>query len=216
MGLHAKEVVKTAYFIRHGESTYAAENIFNVPEAPLSKAGVRQAEALAKRFTNLPVDFILASSYARARETANIINQMLHKPIEYTDLLREVKHPTEIEGKRMEDPEAIRIWELIHARRLEPDWRYSDEENFSDRKRRAHDILTAINALPYEHILLATHSGVTKTVVAYLLFGEEMTPVEYDKFLRFTNMKNTGITVCKQLADGRWKLLTWNDLAHLG
>jgi broad specificity phosphatase PhoE len=210
-----KKTKKTLYIIRHGESEDNSLPIFQYPTSRLTAKGEKTAHLLAGRISKLPIDLIVSSTLRRAKQTTEIINDRVKKETVYDDMFVEIKKPSELWGKEKESGEAKQIMEQIEAHKYEKDWRYSDEENFADRKARAQQIMKFLQERTQEHILVSTHGGLIKTIVALLLFGDEMTPAEYYRFLAFTNLKNTGITVCKQLLDDRWKLTTWNDLAHL-
>ena len=128
---------KIVYFVRHGESVGNAAGVFQSHTGGLSPEGMEQARALAERFKNIPVDVILASTTPRARETADAIHDAIQKPIEFSNLLVEIRNPSEIRDKLRTDKEARGIKKSIRIEDHEPAWRYSDEENFSDRMERA-------------------------------------------------------------------------------
>ena len=204
------------YFIRHGESEFNALSLRQHGRVDLSEQGKRQAQFVAKRFLKLPVDVILCSDYARTKQTAEVIRQMIKKKIEYTKLLREVKRPTEIEGKHIHDPEAIKIMSLIHEHELDPNWHYSDEENFFELKRRVGYFLEFLSKREEQHILVVTHGLFIRYIIGIFLFSENFTVEIANKMYHFFKLSNTGITVCDRNEMGKWHLVTWNDHAHLG
>ena len=83
-------MVKTIYLVRHGESedNVAEESggVYKGSQSLLTEQGREQARFVAKRCAELDVDVVIASTYPRARETADIINEHTAKPIEYTDV----------------------------------------------------------------------------------------------------------------------------------
>ena len=129
------------YFVRHGETENFVNNLEQDENSGLSDNGIKQAKALAQRFKNIPIDFILTSPYQRARETAEIINKEIDKKIIVNKLLRETKKPTEIENKPHHASEIKEIRQLLYEHFGDPNWRYSDEENFFDLKKRGTKIL---------------------------------------------------------------------------
>ena len=203
------------YFVRHGESEANRQNLHQGKEGPLSAHGEKQAHTLARRFSKIPIDFILSSSYERARQTAEIINTITQKPIEFTNLLGEWRNPSEIVGKNHDDPVSIKIRKLQYINYRQENWKYSDEETFNDFKKRVLDVLQLVSSLEKENVLLITHGAFVSFIISVMLFGENMTPEEQEKVASFANMHNTGITVCESSPRG-WKLITWNDHAHLG
>lgn len=211
---------KVVYFIRHGESVGNAAGVFQTHDGGLSPEGEQQARALAKRFRDISVDVILASTMARARQTAEAIHATTGKPVEFSGLLIEVLNPSEIRGKPHVDAHAWEIRKSIRLEDHEPTWRYSDEENFSDRIERAGSVVEILLGRPEKHIVVVSHGTFLRTLLAYMALGKDMTPSEYIKFLIFFHKFNTGISVCNYVKDDfgefRWMLMHWNDVAHLG
>lgn len=207
---------KTIYFVRHGESEVNASPVLNgIRDSKLTEKGRGQAAFLGKRLLKLRIDTVLSSTLPRARQTAEIINTILQKPIEFSDLIVEIRVPSELEGKARDSAQVKHILAELAAHWNDLAWRYSDEENFLDRKARGARIIKYLTAHSAERLLVVSHGSIIRTVVASLLFGDGMTSQEHDKFWNFMDVKNTGVTICKLLPDDRWKLSTWNDLAHL-
>ena len=215
-----KNSEKIVYFVRHGESVGNAAGVFQTHEGGLSAVGQEQARALAERFRHILVDFIMASSMPRAKETAQAIHEAIQKPIEFSDLLVEVRRPSEVEGKSIHDEGGIHMRKKFRIEDHEPTWRYSDEENFTDRIERAHKVIDLLLGRPEKNIVVVSHGTFIRTVLAHMALGNSMTPAEYVKFLLFFHKFNTGISVCNYAKDDfgefRWKLMHWNDIAHLG
>lgn len=209
------------YFVRHGESVSNAERISQGPAAPLSELGKKQAEFIATRLSKLSIDAIIASPYTRTKETAEIIAQKINKPIEWSDLFVERRQPSELIGKSFDDPLRKTIFEISREAHDDPAWKYSDEESFLDLRTRAETALALLTVRSEEHILVVTHGFFKRLLVGSMLFGEEFNPPQYRAIRSFLHTDNTGITICEYRApdeehpDSRWKLITWNDHAHL-
>jgi len=203
------------YFVRHGETISNALNIVEKNSGSLSKHGKEQAILLAERFSRIRIDHIISSPSARVKQTAEIINAALKKPIEYSELLAEKKPPSEIIGKKFDDPEVVRITKMIEDKYLKENWRYSDEETFVDQKKRAQKFIQYIEMFSAKHILCVTHSAPLKAIMAIMLFGEDLAAKDLLSFRSFTETNNAGITICEKKEDGIWKLITWNDHTHL-
>ena len=203
------------YFVRHGETDANALGVHQSPLVGLNEKGRGQVQFLAERLQKIPIDFIYSSALPRAKETVAIINEKLNKPSEFTDLLSEIKQPSELYGLMEGDPEAKRIQKLRIENFGKPGWKFSDEENFENRKERAIKFVDHLIASGKENILVVTHGGFGRVIISLLMFGKEYTPVEDRKLFSFFQSYNTGITFC-EYSDGKWQLITWNDLAHLG
>ncbi len=65
------------YFVRHAESEANLNNAYNYDRDSLSPLGRRQAKAIAKRLSKIPIDLILSSDLIRAEETAAIISKAI-------------------------------------------------------------------------------------------------------------------------------------------
>jgi len=204
------------YIVRHGESEANAKGIYQHRDVKLSETGVKQAHTVAQRFLHIPINSIYSSSFERAKKTADIIGNTIHKPVELLPLLTEIKRPTVIEGKKPGEPEARSIMRLIKSMWHDPLWRHSDEETFFDVRTRAMQLLDHIQKMNHaEQILLVSHGTFIRMLICVMIYGESLTPGKFKKYLRFLQTTNTGITVC-DFDHHKWRLLTWNDQAHLG
>lgn len=204
------------YFVRHGESTFNALGLHQHSHVSLSEAGKKQADFVAKRFEKIPVDFIIASPFVRARQTAEIINAVVKKEIAYSELLAEIKRPTVVERKSVTDPSALEVKDAILTHYHEEAWHHSDEENFYDLHKRALLFITHIEGLPQESILVVTHGIILKMIIASMFFKKRLTSNAFLSFEGFFRTKNAGITVCEKENGSGWRLLAWNDSSHLG
>ncbi len=203
------------YFVRHGESRDNIRGIHQTGVTPLSDLGRRQAYTVAGRFTNIPIDAAFSSDFLRASETARAIRNVISVRVKHLDLLREIKRPTEIEGLSHRDREALRVHDLIHENRNNPDWHFSDEENFYDLKNRAEKFIEFLNKRNNKNVLVVSHGIMLRTIVGCMIFGNHFSPDIFTAMCMQMRIKNTGITLCERTRHG-WKLVVWNDHAHLG
>jgi broad specificity phosphatase PhoE len=209
--------VKRFYFVRHGETLLNAAHIRQGAEGALSDRGKEQARLTGERLKLFPIDIILASPFDRTKETAAIINTYLNKPIEYSDLLKERRNPSEIIGKVAESPEVKKITDLIDKSFHEGNFRYSDEENFEDLKTRARDLLAFLSARPEQNILCVTHGIFLTMFIGYMQLGDALSASDYVKMSFYNQPNNAGITVCeydyskRNQPDKGWSLIAWDD-----
>ncbi len=218
---------KLFYLIRHGESLLNAAHVRQGPEGALSPRGVEQADRTGKALSPIKFDAFLVSPYERTRETAQIIAKHVHteKPIEYVDLLMERRNPSEIVNKHAEDPQVKYIIDLIDKSYHDDNYRYSDEENFTDLKERARRLLIYLAHRPENKILVVTHSIFLKMIASYILYRDDLTAKKYN-LLSYTNTSsNASVTIIEYTSsifgDGwlgrqilpperRWRLLEWD------
>ncbi len=218
------------YFVRHGQSEENISNTYIGAHAKVTEEGLRQAQYVGKRFEKIPVDIILSSDMARAKETARVISERVGQPVTYSELLQEGRAPSELLGKDPSHPEVAAIRELWLTRRYQGEhMRYSDEETIADMKTRAGDALAFIANHEADNILVVTHGTFLRVVLGMIIIGDTFSPQLFKQFRERLSMSNTGITVCDyHKEDARrvdldlpgkspgWRLITWNDHAHLG
>jgi len=209
---------KLIYFVRHGETENNAKNIRQGPEGALSAKGREQALATAKRFpkeVGRP-QVIISSPYERTKETADIIGKELNMGVEYSDLLKERKNPTEIVGHEGGEKDVKQIIDRIDKSFHDDNFRYADEENFVDLKERAKKLLSYITERPEQRIIMVTHGIFLKMVVSYMLRGDSLTSSEYNNLSHLNPVNNASMAICSYTTHffkkNEWKLLIWNDL----
>lgn len=205
------------YFVRHGESEHAGKEVYGHQDSSLTSNGIKQAKTVAKRFQKTPIDIIMSSDYKRSKQTVAEIKKVVKKQVFYTSLLEQKKHPSEIEGKSHHDPEAVRITEQMHKHRSNPNWHYSDEENFYDVKDRCVAFIRYLSKRKEQNILVITHQYIIHVLLGLMTIGKD----DFDedavtRFRSFFIISHTGIAICEKRRDGSWMLLRWNDVSHLG
>ena len=77
------------FLIRHGETIGNASRTVQLPDNPLSPRGLAQAERLARRLAAEGIAAILASDFARARDTAEALHRVTGAPLTFEPLLQE-------------------------------------------------------------------------------------------------------------------------------
>lgn len=185
------------YFVRHGETVLNAQQVRQGEQGALSENGRAQALRTGKYLAHLPIKRIVASPYERTRETAAIINDQLHVPIVYSRLLAERRNPSEIIGKRGDDPEVTRIVDEMDRSYHDDDYRFSDEENFTDLKTRARKCLDLLARQGARNTCVVTHSIYLKMLIAYLLYRDALHANDYVKLSFFNASDNASITICE-------------------
>lgn len=202
------------YLIRHGKSEANRKNLYQSPDNPLSKIGIRQAKILARRVRNIQVDFIYSSDLERAQQTAEIISQETGKKIEYWKDLRELKRPSVLMGKSDDDPESKKYVRLMTKNYKNPKWKYSDDESYQELKTRAQKVLAHIlKKHNSQNVLLVSHGAMIKMITSLVIFGKNLSPSIFWSTWHHLWIKNTGISVC-EYREEQWVLVSWNDISH--
>ncbi|MFA6353721.1 MAG: histidine phosphatase family protein [Candidatus Paceibacterota bacterium] len=209
---------KLIYFVRHGETANNALGIRQGAEGPLTEKGRTQVLATAKRFPKYKgcPQIIIASPYERTKETASIISKEIGVKVEYSELLTERRNPAEVIGRSGKDPEIRKIIDRIDNSYHADDLRFSDEENFTDLKKRAKKLLSFIERRWQKRIIMVTHKIFLKMVISYMIYGESLTASQYNNLSYFNPIENAGMAICSYTSHwfkkDEWKLLVWNDL----
>ncbi|OGC82207.1 MAG: hypothetical protein A2V81_00505 [Candidatus Abawacabacteria bacterium RBG_16_42_10] len=201
------------FLIRHGESEGNAKEIHQSDDISLSDMGKNQAHKLGKRLQNLGIEVLLASPIIRTQESAGIINEYLKVPLIYDPRLREIRRPSEIVGRPLNDPEVMKIKELIKESH-HTQYHYSDEENFFDLRTRVQEFLQELNTRDESVVAIVTHGITMRMIMAEMFLGIDFTHELFHKIASFFFVTNTGVTICEH-QDKVWHLLSWNDHGHL-
>jgi len=210
-----RTLYKTVYFVRHGESEGNGKGVYQFPHSPLTEKGRAQVELVAKRLKSIPFDIVISSTLHRAKETAVIITKHTGHDIVYSELFQEVRRPSVIMGKSIEDPEVIKIKKEIKEHYTDESWRHSDEEHFALLKVRAQQALRFILDRPEANILVVTHGEILCALMSAMAFEDSLTGDIVQKLNHTFAVFNTGITKVEYSNFG-WYVITWNDNAHLG
>lgn len=103
--------------VRHGEAAGNCERYFQGhSDGAVSEKGMKQLEALAKRFEQIHLDAIYSSPLSRAKMTAEAMNRRLGLPIATDERLIEINGGV-LEGVKWKDlpvlfPEQAELWSL--------------------------------------------------------------------------------------------------------
>ena len=213
---------KNVYIGRHGQSRANASGVREGSDSPLTERGILQAEFSALRLRGKGIKRIIASDYARAIATAEVHSMHLGLPLSHTTpLFAERRNPSVMLGKHVGDPEVERMWDEIARHYDVPDWRHSDEENFADLVDRAKAALTFLEGIPEDTIYVASHGMFMKVILAHVQLGEHLNGrIFWDRYVPIKNVDNTGLMHLQFTPNYRrtgmyWKLVSWNDRAHL-
>ncbi len=205
------------YFIRHGETLLNAKHIRQGKEGLLSPEGRAQALQVGKHLKHHFIEAIISSDYPRALETSEIIKGELDVPIFPSSLLAERRNPSQIIGKSTKDPEVEKIADLVDLAYHDDDYRYSDEENFTDIKKRAKKCLSLLARQGAPQTVVVTHHHFLKMLLAYMLYSDHLHASDFAKLSFFNFSDNAGISICEfyplhffSRTHG-WKVVSFNE-----
>jgi broad specificity phosphatase PhoE len=205
------------YFVRHGETLLNSQHIKQGEDGKLSERGRHQAEQVGTYLKRFNIGRIIASTYPRAKETSEIINEDLHVPIVYSRFFVERRSPNEVIGKSVRDPKVIDIIDRTELSYHEDDYRYSNEENFIDLRVRARKALNLLARQGTLETCVVTHRAFLKMLIAYMLYREHLHAPDFVKLSFYNYSDNAGITVCefhpwKIFSPTRgWEVISYNE-----
>ena len=185
--------------VRHGETASNAQRVLQHPDTPLSERGLAQARRVAERLARTRVAEIVASDYARALTTAELIRDASGAPLAIETELRE-RNFGDLRGRAYADlgfdpfapgyvPPAGESWDDLHAR-VDRFWARIGERA----ARLAGDLVLVTHGL-------VCHSLVSRRID---LAGETCGPGRF---------ANTSVTIVD--AAPPWRLQLLGDIAHL-
>lgn len=156
------------WLIRHG----AIDSVYNAydpqkktADPPLSPKGVRQAHALADRFSDVSFERIVTSDLKRAVHTATILAAGRQTCVEQDAAFREIDMGALYRGARWGDYPALHREWLTH----EQDTPYPEGENGADVWARCKEPLLKLTDGACSRVALVCHGGIIRTIVCGLL-----------------------------------------------
>jgi broad specificity phosphatase PhoE len=218
LGLRAEPVqdslwrwaISIIYLVRHGETEWNQDTrIQGQTDIPLNARGRRQAEALAARLADVPLEIIYTSDLSRARVTAELIaaRQPQTVPIVALPELRECDYG---------------LWEGLTlaeaARRFPDDWNDWQRRGGSGRPTGGEELIALAGrtgrvfdeaAGEGKTVLFSGHRGSLRTILCHALGIEQ---IFRDRF----SIANCSISALECRPERRPNLLFLNDTCHLG
>ncbi|HID53337.1 MAG TPA: histidine phosphatase family protein [Anaerolineae bacterium] len=199
----------TLLFIRHGLTDWNAEKRWQGhADIPLNETGHAQANALARRLADWPIERIISSDLQRCAQTAQaIVTHHPHIELAYDPIWRE-RDVGDFSGLtfreiREQFPE---IWANSRRGMLNPP---SGEPYEALRQRALTAYEQALAAHTGQTIAIITHGGILHTLIAQLIHIRE------DKYGRFSLRGNTGLNIIEVTDEGKPYLIRLNDTSHL-
>ncbi len=196
------------YLIRHGE---AEGNLYRrmqgTCDGALTELGYRQAQALAERFRDIPLDGVYSSDLYRAMYTASGLCLPRKLPLITDRRFREVNVGV------WEDLPFGSAWahypEEMAAFAKDPyHWRLEGADLYEDLSRRGIEALTELaEKYPNGSVAVCSHSFLIGSILSGLFYG-------FDHYDRVGRSENTAVTLLT-VENGRFQLVFKHDSSHL-
>lgn len=150
------------YLTRHGQTDWNVQKkVMGRCDEPLNEIGLKQAEETRDNLMNTKIDIILCSPLQRAKQTAEIINDVRNIPIIYDDRLIE-RDFGEFEGMQTKDFDFDGYWDYYKNEK------YNQAENIQNFFERIYNFLNdIIEKYQDMNVLIVAHGGVSIPVNCY-------------------------------------------------
>ena len=199
--------------VRHGESVVTTQRVVGGPRTctGLSELGRRQVQALAERLARtdeLSVDALFSSAYPRAVETAEALRGVLGRPVQIEP------------GFGEHDPgpicDGLTFDEFVERYGV-PNWEGDPHgETFPGGGETLaefqHRVGATVHRILARHaggtVLVACHGGVIDAVLRSALHAPAAGSFEL-------HTANASLTELVRIRPGRWRIVRYNDGAHL-
>ncbi len=160
--------VMNLLLIRHATNDWVGKQLVGwMPGAHLNEEGRGQAEALARRLTDLPLAAIYSSPLERALETAEPLAASHSLDIEVCPDLGETRFGR-WEGRTLEELEKEDLWPVVQS--YPGGARFPEGESIREVQARIVAVLDAIrDAHPGQIVAAVSHSDPIKMAAAYYL-----------------------------------------------
>jgi alpha-ribazole phosphatase len=148
------------YFMRHGRTNYNNAGLCNDdPDADvhLDDIGKQQAQAAAQQLRDVAFDRIIVSPLPRTRQTAEIINQYHHAPIEVHPDIADIR--SGYDGRSVAEYFAAIAHDPLNAR-------VNGGESLLDHKQRVLGFIHWLQQQPQQNILVVAHEETMRVFIA--------------------------------------------------
>ncbi len=210
--------IKHVYFIRHGQTFANRKSVHQGPDEPLSLIGKDQAQNVAvylkKKF---PIDTLVCSPFARARQTAEYISKELDLPYTQHESVREFGRPMYLYHKGHYSLGSLRyIWRLF-VHQEDPNWDDQGAENMFTVRNRVLDAKNMIGQIEGEHVAVVSHAIFMDMFLKLACLEKRLTLPEFvGALLNIKRTPNTGIihtTYDENAPKGmcKWQLIEFID-----
>ncbi len=186
------------YLVRHGQTAWNVEKrAQGHTNIPLDEVGLAQAEGVGRAFSGTSVGLVLASDLLRAHQTALAISPS----VSVDPLLREQGFG-EWEGEEYLEVRRRFIAAGDHSEVTPP-----GGESKRDVWNRLESVHQRLSETLFDTAVVS-HGGTSSMLCARLLGGDVGMAASF-KF------SNGGVTEFERMADGRFRLIRYDDVSHL-
>lgn len=197
--------------VRHGETEYNKTHRYQgALDIPLNETGLHQADLLAERLKDVPIDVFISSPMQRAYVTTEKVAALHDRTVDYADKRLSEASYGDWAGKTFKEIEAEHPKEYLLQWKKR--WSYTppNGESLQSIQKRYRAVLDdVIEKYPGKTILIGAHSAGNSAVICSLL----NIPLK-DRYNQI-KQDNTCVNVL-EYEDGKWEIRLMNSIDHLG
>lgn len=197
--------------IRHGETEYNKTHRYQgALDIPLNETGLHQADLLAERLKDVPIDIYISSPLQRAYVTTEKVAALHDRTIDYVD--NRLKDPSagDWAGKTFDEIKAA--YPKGYLLEWKKRWAYTppNGDSLQSVQKRYRAVLDeVVEKYPGKVVLIGAHSKGNAALICSLL----NIPLK-DRYNQI-KQDNTCVNVL-EYEDGKWEIRLMNSIDHLG
>lgn len=185
---------KEIFFIRHGQTRMNKYRIHQGPDEPLTPEGREGVLGVVAFLQDKEIDTLVSSNYLRARETADMIAEVMGITYSIEPSVREIGRPLSIYGRHHFSWVSFKYFINLYRNRLNLLWDEAGAENLAHMRDRVRDARLMIESLPGKRIAIVSH-GIFMGMFAETVCYDK--PLSLFKFMKglvgHRQIPNTGI-----------------------
>jgi len=190
--------MKDIYFIRHGQTIKNTKHVHQHYDEPLSSVGEEQATAVARFAKTLGIQELIASPFARARQTAEIISNAIGLPYTIDVSVHETVRPTYLYGKKHLSFATFKYILNLFIYRGDNTWSDDGAENMFAVRNRVHDTKDMIMETQVDTIAIVSHAVFIDMFIHLVCAEKSMSLFQFVHMIIFVKkMPNTSIVHIK-------------------
>lgn len=187
--------------IRHGQTQSNLDHLLDTghPGAPLTDAGLAQAETLVERLAHEPIEAVYSSDLTRARQTAEPLAASKGLPVTEHPGLREI-----FAGVDDMSDDWLPYVSVLDTWHTDPENKLVDGENWPEFQERFDAAVAEIVASGVEVAALVSHGAALRVWIPFVCANTSAGDA------RHWRLDNTDVVVIEGDGQG-WNLVSWAD-----
>ncbi|MCB9818613.1 histidine phosphatase family protein [Candidatus Nomurabacteria bacterium] len=185
---------KEVFFIRHGQTKMNLRRIHQGPEEPLTPAGREGVRQVVAFLQDKEIDTLISSNYLRARQTADMIAEVIDTTYSIEPSVREIGRPLSVYGRHHFSLISFRYFINLYRNRLNLLWNEAGAENLAHVRERVRDARLMVESLPGQRIAVVSHGIFMGMFAETVCYNQPLSLLKFLKgLIGHRQIPNTGI-----------------------